>query len=91
MNDGSERKSLNDDQIAQMIEHIERLDRDSQAVAVIDLEEAFTGTPMTDRPLWLRGMSHEAIGATRQQLFGSLAASKATEKKERHLANADLN
>jgi len=91
MNDGSERKSLNDDQIAQMIEHIENLDRDSQAVAVIDLEEALTGTPMNDRPLWLRGMSHEAIGATRQQLFGSLAVPKTVEKRRGDLANADLN
>lgn len=89
MKNVSEKESLNDQQISQMIEHIEKLDSDSQAVAVIDLEEAFTGTPMMDRPLWLRGMSHEAIRATRQQLLGTLSIIK--EPREKQTMNRKVN
>jgi hypothetical protein len=69
MSNGPDRNATDDEQIAEIMERLNSLESSAQAEAVIDLEKAFVGGPMIDRPLWLRGVSNEVIVGVRNQLM----------------------
>jgi hypothetical protein len=88
----SDRKSECDPmegQLKEIMSYLEKLGKDEQTVAMVELEKAMQGAPMMARPLWLRGVPRDTIVQARQKIQEAFAVRFKSEPKK--AAGGSLN
>lgn len=79
MKDRNDENEPMDGQLKEIMSYLDKLGKEEQTVAMLELEKAMQGAPMMARPLWLRGVPQETIVQARQKIQEAFAVRSKAE------------